>query len=184
MRGYLCLFLHIHCSLLHRFSCTTVTVTDSPPRFAAVAMVNGRDPPLLFAAVRHLRRWIQSRLSTLMMLVADMVAVGERRVSMERHDLLANGLTDTPPMGWNSWNHLSCNINETMIKETADALISTGLAKLGYKYVNIDDCRAEYSRDQKGNLVPKKSTFPSGIKALADYVHNKGLKLGIYSDSG
>nr|GFC89277.1 alpha-galactosidase 1-like [Tanacetum cinerariifolium] len=75
-------------------------------------------------------------------------------------------------------------INETMIKETADALISTGLAKLGYKYVNIDDCWAEYSRDQKGNLVPKKSTFPSGIKALADYVHNKGLKLGIYSDSG
>ncbi|KAG5530785.1 hypothetical protein RHGRI_025680 [Rhododendron griersonianum] len=66
----------------------------------------------------------------------------------------------------------------------ADALVSTGLAKLGYKYVNIDDCWAEIARDTKGNLVPKKSTFPSGIKALADYVHGKGLKLGIYSDAG
>lgn len=120
----------------------------------------------------------------LVILVAEVVAGGEGRVSMERRSLLANGLADTPPMGWNSWNHFSCNINETMIRETADALVSTGLAKLGYKYVNIDDCWAEHSRDQKGNLVPKKSTFPSGIKALADYVHNKGLKLGIYSDSG
>ncbi|XP_059633282.1 alpha-galactosidase 1-like [Cornus florida] len=101
-----------------------------------------------------------------------------------RRDLLANGLANTPPMGWNSWNHFSCKIDEKMIKETADALVSTGLAKLGYKYVNIDDCWAEIARDDKGNLVPKKSTFPSGIKALADYVHNKGLKLGIYSDAG
>uniref|UniRef100_A0A803MNN7 Alpha-galactosidase n=1 Tax=Chenopodium quinoa TaxID=63459 RepID=A0A803MNN7_CHEQI len=67
---------------------------------------------------------------------------------------------------------------------TADALVSTGLSKLGYKYVNIDDCWAEIARDNKGNFVPKKSTFPSGIKALADYVHSKGLKIGIYSDAG
>ncbi|KAF8364602.1 hypothetical protein HHK36_033426 [Tetracentron sinense] len=67
---------------------------------------------------------------------------------------------------------------------TADALVSTGLAKLGYQYVNIDDCWAEIARDDKGNLVAKNSTFPSGIKALADYVHSKGLKLGIYSDAG
>ncbi|KAL2541182.1 Alpha-galactosidase 1 [Abeliophyllum distichum] len=70
------------------------------------------------------------------------------------------------------------------IKRTADSLVSTGLSKLGYIYVNIDDCWAESSRDDKGNLVAKKSTFPSGIKALADYVHSKGLKLGIYSDAG
>ncbi|CAN6973971.1 unnamed protein product [Brassica oleracea var. botrytis] len=101
-----------------------------------------------------------------------------------RRHLLANGLGVTPPMGWNSWNHFSCNINEKVIKETADALVTTGLSKLGYNYVNIDDCWAELARDQKGNLVPKKSTFPSGIKALADYVHSKGLKLGIYSDAG
>ncbi|XP_004492578.1 alpha-galactosidase 1 [Cicer arietinum] len=101
-----------------------------------------------------------------------------------RRNLLANGLSKTPPMGWNSWNHFNCQINEKIIRETADALVSTGLAKLGYTYVNIDDCWAEINRDDKGNLVAKKSTFPSGIKALADYVHSKGLKLGIYSDAG
>ncbi|THG13180.1 hypothetical protein TEA_028731 [Camellia sinensis var. sinensis] len=85
---------------------------------------------------------------------------------------------------WNSWNHFHCMIDENMIKQTADALVSTGLAKLGYKYVNIDDCWAEIDRDNEGNLMAKKSTFPSGIKALADYVHSKGLKLGIYSDAG
>ncbi|EPS65356.1 hypothetical protein M569_09421, partial [Genlisea aurea] len=101
-----------------------------------------------------------------------------------RRSLLANGLASTPQMGWNSWNHFGCVIDEKMIRETADALVSTGLSKLGYKYVNIDDCWAEISRDEKGSLVPKKATFPSGIKALADYVHSKGLKLGIYSDAG
>ncbi|XP_054792803.1 alpha-galactosidase 1-like isoform X2 [Prosopis cineraria] len=101
-----------------------------------------------------------------------------------RRNLLANGLGVTPPMGWNSWNHFACQIDEKVIRETADALVATGLSKLGYTYVNIDDCWAESSRDGKGNLVAKKSTFPSGIKALADYVHSKGLKLGIYSDAG
>nr|AAP04002.1 alpha-galactosidase [Carica papaya] len=101
-----------------------------------------------------------------------------------RRTLLANGLGLTPPMGWNSWNHFYCNIDEKTIKKAADALIATGLSKLGYTYVNIDDCWAELTRDEKGNSVPRKSTFPSGIKALADYVHSKGLKLGIYSDAG
>ncbi|XP_044490160.1 alpha-galactosidase 1-like [Mangifera indica] len=101
-----------------------------------------------------------------------------------RRNLLANGLGITPPMGWNSWNHFSCNINEIVIEQTADALVSTGLSKLGYTYVNIDDCWAEIYRSDKGELLPKNSTFPSGIKALADYVHSKGLKLGIYSDAG
>lgn len=103
---------------------------------------------------------------------------------LTRRNLLSNGLGSTPPMGWNSWNHFACHIDEKTIKETADSLVSTGLSKLGYIYVNIDDCWGESSRDDKGNLVPKKSTFPSGIKALADYVHSKGLKLGIYSDAG
>ncbi|XP_020969141.1 alpha-galactosidase 1 [Arachis ipaensis] len=105
-------------------------------------------------------------------------------VDQHRRSLLANGLGTTPPMGWNSWNHFNCQINEKIIRETADALVSTGLSKLGYTFVNIDDCWAELHRDDKGNLVAKKSTFPSGIKALADYVHSKGLKLGIYSDAG
>ncbi|KAG8373481.1 hypothetical protein BUALT_Bualt11G0028700 [Buddleja alternifolia] len=103
---------------------------------------------------------------------------------ISRRDLLGNGLASTPPMGWNSWNHFNCKIDENIIKQTADSLVSTGLSKLGYKYVNIDDCWAEISRNDKGELVPKKSTFPSGMKALADYVHSKGLKLGIYSDAG
>ncbi|RWV84400.1 hypothetical protein GW17_00053886 [Ensete ventricosum] len=87
-------------------------------------------------------------------------------------------------MGWNSWNHFFCNINEKIIRDTADALVSSGLAKLGYHYVNIDDCWAEHDRDSMGYLVSRRSTFPSGIKALADYVHSRGLKLGIYSDAG
>ncbi|KAG2687502.1 hypothetical protein I3843_09G054600 [Carya illinoinensis] len=98
--------------------------------------------------------------------------------------LLANGVAHTPPMGWNSWNHFQCDIDERTVKSTADALVSTGLAALGYKYVNIDDCWGEKDRDWRGNLRVKPSTFPSGIKALADYVHAKGLKLGIYSDAG
>ncbi|KAA8533984.1 hypothetical protein F0562_031501 [Nyssa sinensis] len=97
---------------------------------------------------------------------------------------LNNGLARTPQMGWNSWNFFACNINETVIKETADALISTGLADLGYVYVNIDDCWSAITRNSKGQLVPDPKAFPSGIKALADYVHGKGLKLGIYSDAG
>lgn len=107
-------------------------------------------------------------------------------VSREAHrrNLLDNGLGHTPPMGWNSWNHFACNIKEDLIRETADAMVSTGLAALGYQYINIDDCWGELNRDSKGNLVPKASTFPSGMKALADYIHKKGLKLGIYSDAG
>ncbi|XP_071723861.1 alpha-galactosidase 2-like [Rutidosis leptorrhynchoides] len=95
-----------------------------------------------------------------------------------------NGLALTPQMGWNSWNHFQCDINETLIKDTADAMVSTGLATLGYQYINLDDCWGELNRDSQGNLAPKASTFPSGIKDLADYVHSKGLKLGIYSDAG
>jgi alpha-galactosidase len=100
-----------------------------------------------------------------------------------RH-LSSNGLGKTPQMGWNSWNHFGCNIDDNIIRATADAMVSTGLSKAGYEYVNIDDCWGELNRDAQGNLVAKASTFPSGMKALADYVHSKGLKLGIYSDAG
>ncbi|KAL0359115.1 UNVERIFIED_CONTAM: Alpha-galactosidase 3 [Sesamum angustifolium] len=108
---------------------------------------------------------------------------------------LSNGLALTPQMGWNSWNFLPVISMKQLSRKqkyanllfcylTADALISTGLAKLGYNYVNIDDCWSEFFRDSKGQLVPDSKTFPSGIKSLADYVHAKGLKLGIYSDAG
>ncbi|MCU1683206.1 MAG: Conserved putative secreted protein [Amycolatopsis sp.] len=93
-------------------------------------------------------------------------------------------LADSPPMGWNSWNKFNCNINEQVIRNAADAMVSTGMKAAGYTYVNIDDCWAEHDRDAQGKLVANHERFPSGIKALADYVHGKGLKLGIYTSAG
>ncbi|KAL5828142.1 hypothetical protein ACOSQ4_019939 [Xanthoceras sorbifolium] len=115
---------------------------------------------------------------------SEPVRMSASRNGNVKRNLLDNGVGLTPPMGWNSWNHFHCQINEKVIRETADALVSSGLAKLGYKYVNIDDCWGESNRDSQGNLVANKTTFPSGIKALADYIHSKGLQLGIYADSG
>ncbi|CAN6195390.1 unnamed protein product [Urochloa humidicola] len=109
---------------------------------------------------------------------ARSVAVVARRAALE------NGLGRTPQMGWNSWNHFHCKINEQIIRQIADAMVDNGLAKLGYQYINIDDCWAAYDRDSQGNLAANASTFPSGVAALADYVHGKGLKLGIYGDAG
>ncbi|CAI5487839.1 unnamed protein product, partial [Closterium sp. Naga37s-1] len=85
---------------------------------------------------------------------------------------------------WNSWNHVQCNITQDIVKTAADKLVSSGLAALGYVYVNIDDCWQADFRDPKGRLVASPVSFPSGIKALADYAHSKGLKLGLYSDAG
>ncbi|HEX8474531.1 MAG TPA: glycoside hydrolase family 27 protein [Pyrinomonadaceae bacterium] len=89
----------------------------------------------------------------------------------------------TPPMGWNSWNKFACNVNETIIRETADAMVASGMKDAGYIYVNIDDCW-HGKRDELGFIQPDPERFPSGMKALADYVHSKGLKFGIYSDAG
>ncbi|TYJ00168.1 hypothetical protein E1A91_A13G069000v1 [Gossypium mustelinum] len=125
--------------------------------------------------------------SSLPLTVSSVTEIGARVEGsgrIRRRTLMDNGLGLTPQMGWNSWNHFHCDINETLIKETADAMVSTGLSAVGYIYINLDDCWGELNRDSQGNLVPKASTFPSGIKALADYVHSKGLKLGIYSDAG
>lgn len=94
-----------------------------------------------------------------------------------------DGLAVTPQMGWNSWNKFACNIDEKLIRETADAMVRLGLKDAGYEYVNIDDCW-HGKRDAAGNIHPDPERFPSGMKALADYVHGKGLKLGIYSDAG
>jgi alpha-galactosidase len=96
---------------------------------------------------------------------------------------LDNGLARTPPMGWNSWNKFGCDVSEQLIKETADAMVSSGMKDAGYEYVVIDDCW-QVSRDSSGNIVPDAKRFPSGMKALADYVHSKGLKFGLYSDAG
>src|ERR1700757_3925664 len=89
----------------------------------------------------------------------------------------------TPPMGWNSWNKFACNVNEDLIKSMADGMVKAGMKDAGYQYIVIDDCW-QVSRDKDGNIVADPQHFPSGIKALADYVHSQGLKFGIYSDAG
>ena len=96
---------------------------------------------------------------------------------------LDNGLAKTPPMGWNSWNKFGCDVSEKLIKSVADAMVSNGMRDAGYNYLVIDDCW-QVDRDADGNIVPDAKRFPSGMKALGDYVHSKGLKFGIYSDAG
>lgn len=107
---------------------------------------------------------------------------------------LDNGLARTPPMGWMSGQRFRCNvdcknypddcISETLVKSTADTLVKRGYMKAGYKYVAVDDCWLAMKRDKSGNIQPDPLRFPSGIKALADYVHAKGLKLGLYLSAG
>ncbi len=92
-------------------------------------------------------------------------------------------LAPTPPMGWNSWNKFHCDVSDKLIRETADAMVGTGMKAAGYQYVNIDDCW-QVSRDAQGTIVADPDRFPAGIKGLADYVHSKGLKLGVYTDAG
>ena len=93
-------------------------------------------------------------------------------------------IVKTPPMGFNTWNTFGENINEALIMETADAMVERGLRDAGYEYVVIDDCWSSKQRDADGNLVADPVKFPHGIKYLADYVHSKGLKMGIYSCCG
>jgi alpha-galactosidase len=92
-------------------------------------------------------------------------------------------LAPTPPMGWNSWNKFACNVSEQLIRDMTDAMVQSGMKDAGYKYIVIDDCW-QVSRDKQGNIEADPQRFPGGIKALADYVHSKGLKFGIYSDAG
>ena len=87
-------------------------------------------------------------------------------------------------MGWNSWNKFQGSVSEQLIRETADAMATNGMKDAGYQYVNIDDFWQAQQRDAQGNILADPKRFPSGIKALADYVHSKGLKLGVYSDAG
>ncbi|NGO06186.1 alpha-galactosidase [Streptomyces sp. HC44] len=100
--------------------------------------------------------------------------------------LLDDGQALTPPMGFNNWNatHCRAEFNEAMVKGIADIFVEKGLKDAGYQYVNLDDCWALPQRDANGKLVPDPVRFPGGIKAVADYVHSKGLKLGIYTSAG
>jgi alpha-galactosidase len=108
---------------------------------------------------------------------------GAAETTQELVNKAPNGLALTPPMGWNSWNKFACDNNEQTVRDAADAMASSGMRDAGYQYVVIDDCW-QTARDANGFIIADAKKFPSGIKALADYVHSRGLKFGIYSDAG
>src|SRR5216684_4403752 len=118
-------------------------------------------------------------LSRALLLLAAIFALGSMAVSLDQSQSLAS----TPPMGWNSWNKFGCNVSEEVIRQIADVMVASGMKDAGYQYVVIDDCW-QLERDGNGNIVADPKHFPSGMKALADYVHAKGLKFGLYSDAG
>jgi alpha-galactosidase len=114
------------------------------------------------------------------------LAVGLQLATAPAASALDNGLDRVPQMGFNNWNstHCGAQFNEAMVEGIADLFVSKGLKAAGYQYVNLDDCWALPTRDASGNLVPDPVRFPHGIKAVADYVHAKGLKFGLYSSAG
>ena len=116
---------------------------------------------------------------SILFVAAAMLLLGSMNLRAQKFEHLA----DTPAMGWNSWNKYQCNINEDLLKGIADAMVSTGLKDAGYQYINLDD-GWHGQRDADGFIQCDAKKFPSGIKGLADYVHSKGLKLGIYSCCG
>ena len=112
--------------------------------------------------------------------VLGMLLLGATQLSAQKFE----GLAMTPPMGWNSWNTFEVEINEDLIKQTADILVESGMKDAGYTYIVVDDGWEALERDPDGQLVPDPAKFPSGMKALADYVHAKGLKFGIHNCAG
>jgi alpha-galactosidase len=122
----------------------------------------------------RVRRWV------IALTAAALVATTLIGFSSPRAQALENGVARTPPMGWNSWNTFGCSINETLIRQMADAIVNSGMRDLGYQYVVVDDCWFNPNRDSSGNLQGDPSRFPSGMKALGDYLHGKGLKFGLY----
>ena len=94
------------------------------------------------------------------------------------------GLAKTPPLGWNSWNTFATNINEQLVKDIADKFVELGLKEAGYEYIVLDDGWMAKERDANGNLIADPEKFPSGMKALAEYIHSKGLKFGLYNCAG
>jgi len=94
------------------------------------------------------------------------------------------GLALSPPMGWNSWNTFQTNISEKLVMHIADSMVASGMKDAGYNYIVLDDGWMAMERNSQGDLVPDPVKFPNGIKAIADYVHSKGLKFGLYNCAG
>jgi len=124
-----------------------------------------------------LKLTVKSLLGALLLSSAAMAAAPEKPLS--------NGLAQTPPMGWSSWNNFAENISEQLIIATIDAMVANGMQAAGYQYVNLDDGWQRYKGERRAHpLEADPVKFPHGIKYLSDYAHSKGLKLGIYSGPG
>lgn len=120
--------------------------------------------------------------SSLLKIVAGLVAGVSLTVLASAQKF--EGLAQTPPMGWNSWNTFATKINEELIIGVADAMIENGMRDAGYNYINLDDGWMMMERDENGDLVPDPEKFPNGLKHLSDYLHERGFKFGIYGDAG
>ncbi|WP_392675161.1 NPCBM/NEW2 domain-containing protein [Streptomyces sp. LN785] len=135
--------------------------------------------------VRRLLIWVTAcSLWGVGLAASSAAAATETAVTVTHATATGNGLARTPPMGFNDWNAFGCDVSEQLIEQTADYFITSGLKAAGYTYLNIDDCWMTHTRDDQGRLVPDPVKFPNGIKGTADYVHSKGLKLGIYEAAG
>src|SRR5687768_14473583 len=119
---------------------------------------------------RPRRHRVVHAMSAALLVAAGMVTV----LNADSAGALDNGVARTPPMGWNSWNTFGCNINETLIRQMTDAMVSSGMRDAGYQYVVVDDCWMNPNRDASGNLQGDPNRFPSGMKALGDYLHARG----------
>jgi alpha-galactosidase len=124
----------------------------------------------------------RTRSRPLHLIAAAVVAVGLVTAAADRPEAHAapGSPALTPPMGWNSWNSFGCGITEAQVRQAADAMVSSGMRDAGYQYVVVDDCWFDPNRDAQGNLRAHPTKFPSGMKALGDYLHARGLKFGIY----
>lgn len=120
-------------------------------------------------------------LAVLLLLSSSLILTAQNRTPLTDEEY--ESLAQTPPMGWNSWNIFGGQIDETKIRAIADAMVSSGMKDAGYEYIVMDDCW-QLSRDAQGNIEADPETFPSGIKALSDYIHGLGLKFGLYSCAG
>lgn len=128
--------------------------------------------------MRTVPKWLSAVAAATMAVAATLVVTSTFPAEPAR--ALDNGVGRTPPMGWNSWNTFGCNISETLIRQMVDAIVNSGMRDAGYEYVVVDDCWMNSTRDAQGNLQANPSRFPSGMKALGDYIHSRGLKFGIY----
>lgn len=127
---------------------------------------------------------IKSKLLAIALLASTIISAQQHFNPKEKrtYDTFVNQAL-TPPMGWNSWNTFGCKVDAQLLMEMADAMVSSGMQEAGYQYIVVDDCW-QVGRNDEGNIIPDPEDFPDGIKTVVDYIHNKGLKFGIYSCAG